>query len=307
MQHLYETVSHKREDGFPLRVYHVSGVYLHWHEEYEFLMVEGGRARCMINGMPVELQEGGVVLLPSGALHSVSGTPGATVTAIVASPSLWAGNGQEALFDGQISFQQVFDRKDPLSPSIISLLQSIIRMANASCLGYDFIIGAKFAEFFALLLQNERFSRSAQASKRVSREFKSMLAYIHTHYAEKITLATLSKISFYSATYIINLFKAYTNLTPMEYITQYRLSLAREMLLAGRERNSSIALSCGFCSESHLIQAFKKCYGMTPHAYRKQKAASVGTPAQGIAFDFLSNMYYNENDRLPAAGDAEGR
>ena len=38
---LYEQICHKSED-LPMKIYKTNSVYLHWHEEYEFIMVEKG-------------------------------------------------------------------------------------------------------------------------------------------------------------------------------------------------------------------------------------------------------------------------
>ncbi|MDR2932076.1 MAG: response regulator, partial [Oscillospiraceae bacterium] len=61
------------------------------------------------------------------------------------------------------------------------------------------------------------------------------LEYIHIHYAEDISLSTISNDIHISPIYFSRIFKEQTGNTFIEYLTHYRISMAKEMLL-----NSSI-------------------------------------------------------------------
>ena len=268
MLHLYENISHKSKEGLPLKLYKTPGVYLHWHSEYEFLLLEKGQARCTVNGEQVELTPNTAVLLQGGDLHAVRCDAGSAVTAIVVSPHFWAEKPDTELFDGALSFAHVFHADDAVGSTVLSALKQIVALYHGQGFGYEFMLRAKFAEIFATLLENGCYVKGKKQSRRLPDELRALLDHIHTNYLEKITLETLSSISFYSPTYIIKLFKKYTNLTPAEYVIQYRLSHALKKLQSGAESNLAIALSCGFHSESYFIRTFKKHYGITPHAYR---------------------------------------
>ncbi len=269
-EELYEQVCHKSEN-LPLKIYKTSNVYLHWHEEYEFIMVEKGTVLCVINGETIELTENEALLLHSGDLHSIHNVTNANVIAIVASPSFWADELFTSLFGENIKFQSVFIDSDPIDHTIIEILRQIVNIYKDKALGYGFIIKAKFSELFATLIMHKRFIYSVKSNEQIPNEFKNLMNYVHEHYSEKISISKLSAISFYSPTYIIRLFKRYTNFTPAEYITRYRLEIAKEKLRDGSDNNLNIALRCGFNSETYFIRAFKKRYGLTPYAYRKQK------------------------------------
>ena len=267
---LYEPIRHKSEN-LPLKIYHTTGVYLHWHEEYEFIMVEKGSALCVINGETIELTENKAILLHSGDLHSIHNDTSAKVIAIVASSALWEDETFTSLFKEPVRFQSVFTDHDAIGHSVIDILKQIVDIYSDKNYGYGFVIKAKFLELFALLVANKRFTYSQKSSLNLPSELKRMMNYVHEHYAEKISLCTLSSISFYSQTYIIKLFKRYTNLTPAEYIIQYRLEIAKKKLRQTDKSNLDIALCCGFNSETYFIRAFKKIYGITPYAYRKRQ------------------------------------
>lgn len=271
---LHEPIRHKSEN-LPLKIYHTTGVYLHWHEEYEFIMVEKGKALCVINGETIELTENKAILLHSGDLHSIHNDTNATVIAIVASSALWEDEIFTSLFAESVRFQSVFTDHDPLGHSVIDILKQIVDIYNNQNYGYGFVIKAKFLELFAILITNKKFTYSQKSSLNLPSELKHLMNYVHEHYAEKISLGTLSSISFYSQTYIIKLFKRYTKLTPAEYVIQYRLEIAKERLKQTDKSILNIALYCGFNSETYFIRTFKKNFGITPHAYRKRQRASA--------------------------------
>ena len=71
----------------------------------------------------------------------------------------------------------------------------------------------------------------------------------------------------YSPIYFHKLFCAATGKTPRRYILEKRIRTAREMLALGDIPLSSVAMECGFSSQSYFDFIFKKETGMTPSAY----------------------------------------
>jgi AraC-like DNA-binding protein len=59
---------------------------------------------------------------------------------------------------------------------------------------------------------------------------------------------------------------------PMQYLTQWRMQLASNMLRQGNGNVASIALEVGYDSESAFARAFKRSVGMPPAAWRRQYA-----------------------------------
>ena len=266
----YEQVQHKSGNNFPLKIYKPSGVYLHWHDEYEFLIVDKGEVTCIVNGEALVMKEHSAAILQSGVSHSIIHNKNAQITAIVASPSIWINKTDENLFNGKIVFQRLFNASDNFDCNVIEILKDIENLYNDQREYYEFIIKAKFTLLFGSLIKNGRFSHIQLRERKRTKEFQMLINYIHSHYTDKLSLNHLSNVSFYSPTYIIQLFKKYTNLTPAEYIIQYRLSIALEKLQNSTDSNLEIALCCGFNSESYFIQAFKKRYGITPKSYRRK-------------------------------------
>jgi AraC-like DNA-binding protein len=67
-------------------------------------------------------------------------------------------------------------------------------------------------------------------------------------------------------------FRSQYGLSPSEYQRQLRLRAARRAL-AGGVAVADAAAACGFADQAHLTRWFRRCYGITPGAYRAACAA----------------------------------
>ena len=90
-----------------------------------------------------------------------------------------------------------------------------------------------------------------------------VVEYIKENYSAHLTAENLAEHFFVSRGKLIYDFKAYCNMTLLEYITLTRLEAAKEMLLCGYSVASAADL-CGFSSSSYFIKVFSGIVGMTP-------------------------------------------
>lgn len=95
------------------------------------------------------------------------------------------------------------------------------------------------------------------------------LAYIREHYAEPISTQELADMTHLSRYHFIRVFKRYTNSTPHEYLTRYRLVQAKQLLHSTMLTNEEIAFQCGFNSASHFARAFRHHHELSPQQFRK--------------------------------------
>ena len=91
-------------------------------------------------------------------------------------------------------------------------------------------------------------------------------AYLEENFARPVKLAELAAICGITAWHLVHSFRDSTGIPPHAYLTQVRVSRARDMLLDG-EALSSVAYRCGFSDQSHLTRVFKRIHGVTPGAY----------------------------------------
>lgn len=92
---------------------------------------------------------------------------------------------------------------------------------------------------------------------------------LETNYSEQFTLDELAKKYNVSVSYLSHLFKDITGYGVIEYLTELRISIAKEMLLHTKLSANEISNEIGFSSSSNFSRYFKKTIGMTPLHYRK--------------------------------------
>lgn len=95
------------------------------------------------------------------------------------------------------------------------------------------------------------------------------IAYLAKH----ITTASadqLARAVNVDRSYLSTLFKQTTDLTPGQYIRNFRITKARHLLESSAVPIEELAQQCGYDHANSFTRLFKQTYGMTPRAYRKQ-------------------------------------
>ena len=99
-----------------------------------------------------------------------------------------------------------------------------------------------------------------------------VLTAIHAEPARQLTLESLSEIACLSRTSLIARFTACMSMTPMKYITFWRMQIARQELATSDASVLDIAQRVGYQSEAAFGRVFKKHHGIAPASYRRQCA-----------------------------------
>ncbi|WP_019908828.1 AraC family transcriptional regulator [Paenibacillus sp. HW567] len=97
-------------------------------------------------------------------------------------------------------------------------------------------------------------------------------AIIHEHYAESITLESLSESLNYSVPHLSAFFKIRTGLSPIDYLIKVRMDKAAALLLETDATLKEIADGVGYQDPSYLGRMFKKYKGVSPIRYREVHA-----------------------------------
>lgn len=98
------------------------------------------------------------------------------------------------------------------------------------------------------------------------RALDAAIAHIEHHLAGRITLSDLERVAEVSARTLQYAFMARFGRSPMAWIKQRRMAMARSRLLRIQpgENVTKIALECGFHSPSLFAQSYKKTFGELP-------------------------------------------
>jgi AraC-like DNA-binding protein len=150
-------------------------------------------------------------------------------------------------------------------PNILSLI--------ASNQEIDFKISLQLYELLGNLLESTRNTfetRDANVAKAVPVEIQAVLNYISENYSSKVSVEQLSEISNLSTYHFCRTFKKYIGTSPHQYVLNYRLIQAKNLLVETNQSVEQISMDCGFNSIGHFIKVFSQSTGgITPGKFRK--------------------------------------
>lgn len=96
------------------------------------------------------------------------------------------------------------------------------------------------------------------------------IRYIHHHFANPITVEEVAKEIYLSPNYIRTIFKEKTGKTILEYLTEYRMEKATELLRDKQYKVKQVGHLVGYDNESYFCATFLKTHGFSPSEYRKK-------------------------------------
>ena len=97
--------------------------------------------------------------------------------------------------------------------------------------------------------------------------------FIADHVEERLNLDEIADRFYINRYYLSHYFKTETGFTLTQYITNQKISAAKKLLMNGMSV-TDVALQLSYKSDSHFISVFKKNTGITPKQYAKQEKNS---------------------------------
>ncbi len=150
---------------------------------------------------------------------------------------------------------------------IETLLSKIYKITQTNSLITVLSAISYLFELFALLISLNK--NSPQNTNLMSTYVEKAVCYIESYYMQNITVADIANHVHLSRYYMTDIFKQQTNMSPIEYLIEYRIKQAKHMLVASKLSITEIALNCGFNSPSNFAMQFKQLTNLTPTEYRK--------------------------------------
>lgn len=152
---------------------------------------------------------------------------------------------------------------DSLKHMLIDILKK-----NTYTVENDFYRESFLYSFFAVLsgsIEGENISREETENIYV----REALEYIQNNYHYGIRVSDISNYVGISRGYLHTLFTKNLNQSPQEYLVNYRITRAEELLSVTDLSIEGVAQSCGYSDPLVFSKLFKKKTGKTPSLYRK--------------------------------------
>ena len=250
---------------------------LHWHEDLQFVLCMKGFVNYQVNGIEYVLQEDEALFINKGALHLSNDMSEDGIYVTITFP-------EELLYffkESRMKYKYVwpYTRLDSLrvfkilkQSKIISYLKKTFQVYKENREFKEYDISICITSAWRLLLEcfdQEKFVSNKKDIEKQER-VQVMLVFIHTHYSEDISLQDIADAGLISIAQCNRCFNQMLNITPYEYLIQYRLTKAMSLLQDATLNITEISDQVGFNNVTHFIQVFKKKYGISPKKYRME-------------------------------------
>lgn len=268
------------------------------------------RGRCLVQlesqKKPVVLEQGDLIIITRGAAHTLHcdalTNEESLPLDVVIAESGFTGKGTLVYGDSNnqhdtqlICGHFAFDKK--IQHPLINALPSFIHINNYGMEAGRWldstlnVVGAEagrdlpgcdlitlkmseiiFVQTLRAYLQKEGANQpvlAAFADIRISRALEA----IHENPENPWTLESLAKIAGLSRTAFTQTFTRYLNTTPLVYMTDWRMQIARQLLIESGASIIHIAERTGYQSEAAFSRVFKRYYHLAPASYRRSLLA----------------------------------
>jgi AraC family transcriptional regulator, alkane utilization regulator len=267
------------------------------------LLVEGGCFIQVAGDPPLELAQGDLVMVPQGDAHRMGSdlvTPAQPVPAdafelplpgTIATPIHGGGGSLTRLVCGYLAIDRRLCgalihalprllRISTASSEVSGWLQSYLRIQLAdrgeSQPGGACVLGKLSELMFVEAIRRYADSLPPEQAGWLAglkdRHVGRALGLLHAQPTRAWTMDTLAREVGTSRAGLADRFATLIGKPPMQYLTQWRLTLAAHLLQTNKRPASSVAFEVGYESEAAFSRAFKREFGAPPAAWRRDQA-----------------------------------
>lgn len=154
---------------------------------------------------------------------------------------------------------------------VTDLINKLIRICSGSDKMKNAFADLNLKELLIRLIQSQQLKQVAIESSQNDTESRLhyVLHYIQEHLTEKIAVDALSRKAYLSRNIFYKWFKEQFGISPLEYINQERIKLAKKLLTVKGSNIADVSDRCGFSDPNYFIRLFKKEEGITPKNYQR--------------------------------------
>ena len=219
---------------------------------YDLTIVLGGEMTYTVSGKTVTLKEGDAVLIKSGSVRAraASNVP-----------------------PNYVSFNFHTTTPPALPEFIHGAVHSDVALMIAAC---DEIIAHNPTKYELTMSHLLAAILSAMEDhyehRNISNLTAEILEYLNKNIANKITLADIGALTFFSPVYCDTVFKRDTGSSIIDYLLGQRVAEAKKLLIEGILSLGEIARKTGFEDSNYFSRVFKKRTGYTPTQFKRMQS-----------------------------------
>lgn len=155
-----------------------------------------------------------------------------------------------------------------LKSEYFTLFENIIRELQVKRKNYITLANVYLETL--LCMMSRTMSEINENSYVLNNRMEEILHLFQQHYNTDLNIHEYAKRANISICWFIRSFRAYTGLTPQQFIIQMRINRAKELLAYSSFNISEIASVVGYDDQFYFSRIFKKMTGMSPSAYQQK-------------------------------------
>lgn len=155
----------------------------------------------------------------------------------------------------------LFSRKLKHADRTIGLLEQILKLNPELDNREQYRLEQLTAEYFSEIFADFQ-PEAAYTESQIMRE---LLNYIAAHYAEPVTLAALAEYVNEKPAHVSYLFYKYKQIRPIDYLINYRVKIATELLRSGDYTVAEVARLVGYKDAGYFSRIYKKRMAFPPN------------------------------------------
>lgn len=255
--------------------------FVNWHNQTQIeisFVLEGKIKVCLLKEEHILTSGEAFVILPNHlhSIHPVPDEPGVCYTFIwdVRLLTGYPGSFFDRCYYEPISSSSVGFYRIPNSPEFSEVftdmhwIYSNFTENDSSCF---LPVQRRLQDIWIILFRHLFLYRTPAENKKEDSRILLMIQYLRNNYSDKFSLDKMAAAFHISRGECCRFFKKMMGLTISEYLLEYRLGKAAELLKHTSYTITDIAHEVGFNSISDFTARFRTKTGQTPGNYRKQE------------------------------------
>ena len=242
--------------------------FLHSHYFTEIFYIKGGVGYIQIENEQIPVSANTLVLIGARVQHTEISNPSDPLDYYVLGVE-----GLKINTDRSIEYSVI--NPSAASPVIHQCFENIHHEMHGKKQGYAEICQHYLAILIQLICRKDHVSYELVDMQNSSRECHKAKCYIEANYPDKITLSSLADNCNLTKYYLSHKFSELYGKSPISYLTEVRISVAKDLLKTTNHSIQEIASTTGFSSSSYFSQTFQKICKMSPQQYRKNQSADT--------------------------------
>lgn len=251
----------------------------HWHNDFEFIYVKEGEMWYCVDGVNCRIKAGQMIFVNSARMHYgfweevYKCTFSCTIFHPGMLDSKMAHKYLEAIAGKSMPSFLILRPEIMREKEVINLVERLNTATREKEEGFELEMMSLIYRICFLLkdLVKAAPETVSYVDAKKLESMHRMIGYVQQQYQQKISLNEIAMAGLVSRSACCQIFKKYLNKSPVEYLTEYRISKSVELILGGKNSMTDIAMLCGFGSSSYFAETFHKVLGCTPTEYKAKR------------------------------------